>query len=549
MHARAQFVMLVTLMLTQTRLRIRPGAVARTLGLASMTTLATATLLLGCPAPRREMRDAALSDAPRISPRTLIAQSESNITMDLGAETTIRVLLRDEVTGAPLSNQAVRFGIEGNARGATLRELDVWTGSAGIAEVALVAGSAPTMFTVRASSEGVTSLAFTVSVGVSFGMLRVDVEAMHTNTVDSYLARVALGTSCDALDPMAVVATRTVGTEFPSADFANLATGVAWTIDVRGVSRDGTVTARGCVDDLSVRSEMTTTVRVPVVDRTLELSPQYAVTMSFDASEATAAEALMLGLTADDAFTSAGLLLDALDAELEAERLLEPRTRLVEARRAGLDLSVATELAARETSFAREFSELTGAVDESLRATTLEGTLVLAPARLEFSRGTLGESHFTSTIPTTLGGLTSRGDAVVVESASVGLRASTLWLTALRIESTRADSPLQDGPLCSQLTTLVNDLGFTACTDACVAATCSRAAELAVSALEARALAADTGLAAITFNVALVASDADRDFVAETLASPDFTARWQTRDALTTMPLTVRWAASSNAPL
>lgn len=549
MHARAQFVMLGTLMLHQTRLRIRPGAVARTLGLASMTTLATATLLLGCAAPHHELRDAAPSDAPRISPRALVAQSQSNVTMDLGAETTIRVLLRDELTGASLSNQAVRFGIDGNSRGATLRELDVRTDSAGIAQVALVAGSAPTIFTVRASSDAATSLAFTVSVGVSFGTLRVDVDAMHTSTVDSYLARVALGTSCDALDPMDVVATRTVGPEFPSADFANLATGVAWTIDVRGVSRDGTVTARGCMDSLTVRSEMTTTVRVPVIDRTIELSPRYTVTLSFDASEATASQALILLPAADDAFTSATLLLDALDAEFEAERLLEPRTRLVEARRAGLDLSVATELAVRETSFARELSELSGAVGESLRATTLEGTLVLAPARLEFSRGTLGESHFTSAIPTTLGGLTRRGDTVIVENASIGLRASTLWLTALRIESTRADSRLQDGPLCGQLATLITNHGFTACTDACLAATCSRAAGLAVNALEARAIAADTGLAAITFNVALAASDVDRDFVAETLDSPDFTARWQTRDALTTAPLTVRWTASSSALL
>ena len=36
--------------------------------------------------------------------------------MDLGAETILRVLLRDEATGAPLGNQSVRFGIEGKGR-------------------------------------------------------------------------------------------------------------------------------------------------------------------------------------------------------------------------------------------------------------------------------------------------------------------------------------------------------------------------------------------------------------------------------------------------
>jgi hypothetical protein len=545
MQSRAVFAMLDALML-KTRPGTRPAAVARFV-LAAATLVPS--LLPGCPAPRPYAADAGRADAPRVSPRTLIAQSGTNVALTPGAETLIRVLLRDDASGAPIANETVHFGLEGNPRGSTLRALDVQTNAEGIAEVAIVAGATSTTFVVRASATEVDAITFSVSVGAAFGTLRVDVDAQHTAPVDSYLARVALGTSCATLDAASVVVTRTLGAEFAEADFINLATDAAWTVDLRGVARDGTVTARGCVDDLAVRAGETTTVSIAVTDRMIELSPRYDVALSFDAREAGATTALLLTPSGEDALTSATVLLDALDAELASRLLVEPRARLREARAAGLEARVAAQLALRETSFVRELSALTSEVDAALSATTLEGSLVLSPARLEFRGGSVAEGVFTSALPTTLTSLAISPTEVTLRGASIELRASTLWLTALRLEASRADSRVQSGPLCSSLAGLTADLSIATCTGDCLAAACTRAVDLYVQTLERRAVAVDSEVSTLTFGTVLRATDTDRDFVAETLASPDFVARWSSADSMTAIPLTVRWSASSGAPL
>ena len=258
---------------------------------------------------------------------------------------------------------------------------------------------------------------------------------------------------------------------------------------------------------------------------------------------------MLLAPSADDASSSATSLLNALDAELEARLLVEPRARLREARAAGLDARVAARLDARETSLARELSSLVTRVDEALASTTLEGSLILSPARLEFGGGSVGDARFTLALPTTLGAVTTSPTSVTIDRAAIELRASSLWLLALRMEAARADAPVHRGPLCAELASLSADFSFASCSADCLDAACSRAFDTAIRALDERADPLIGALSTLTFGVLAQGVDLDRDFVAERLVSPDFVARWQSADATVAMPLSVRWSASSAAPL
>lgn len=260
--------------------------------------------------------------------RRLDVAGERSFRLVAGAEIGIRVRLlgRD---GRPIAHAPVAFALIGRAQDASLAELTVTTDAEGMAANTLTAGEMVATFRVRVSAEGADDVYLDVAVSdAGFGMLAVEAPYTGARVVAQRVLTAQAEARCGAEvtdgDPMLTL------TDADEAVFIALPAETRYAVSAVASGADGTVLARGCVDEIQVEADGEVRATVEFGDEPLQPAGTFDLEATLDTtapaeSLVEALEEAVVSLVLDVAGDAhaltpgAALLLDSLDDTLRSE--------------------------------------------------------------------------------------------------------------------------------------------------------------------------------------------------------------------------------------
>ena len=507
--------------------------------------------------------------AARAATADLELLSEPRETLGFGEPTTLSVRLTNR-DGDPIDGAPVSFALMGRAQDASLEELEVKTDEDGRADNRLLGGEQVATFRVRISALGAGDLYVDVRVSnAGCGTLVVDVPYEGARAVDERSVSALAMMSCEQAERMAGDPMTTLPGakgETP-AEFLALPAAVDYAVMATAQGLDGTIVARGCVDEVRLDADDEVRIQVPFEDEPLLPEGDYRVTLSFDASApgATlervlrdAAELAILGAEppVDTAVAEAGFLLDAMEraladdalsdgagigelaANLRDARALPPdEVTLEESLASQLELEGAGPRAAR-MRLAALVGERFGTVE--LHATMsigeLNGELPVQWALDSWKLPAPSEGASTLSIDAsadsedvmTVASFDAGGDALELASLSLPSGLGGLAAEALRFAAQDAEQELHALAGCEVLSLWLAGLSFDAssCDDDCVERVCGEALSTIVAASEIELSGLDESRPTLELSGTMEMGDDDGDLQVERMRGDDLSGSW-----------------------
>lgn len=308
-------------MLPLSRRRTRPITV-----LALVPLSAFALALSACGNATMDGADAFVPTAGTpLPPRQLTTVSSPKGSLIFSEQTNLTVRYADD-KGEPLTDAPVQFALVGRAHDSSLSAVSKDTDEHGVVSIALTAGTAPSVFQVRASAERATPLLFDVSVSnAGFGSLIVRAEGSGTRSAESHRINLYTETRCETEGLDLLPADRVEDTDALARDLSvtrlnDLAAGLSLTVRVEALDANGERLELGCAEAVPIEADGDVTVDVQLAPLPLSTAGHYQFAMSVasqsagDAAEAVFQRAAEASLSANGG--AATTLLDALEQHL-----------------------------------------------------------------------------------------------------------------------------------------------------------------------------------------------------------------------------------------
>jgi hypothetical protein len=506
--------------------------------IALLTSLSSA----GCSGPTYVALDGAALDATRPPDGSLELLSAQSVAIRPGeiAPIDVRCTLPG---GAACAFVEVTFAIEGAPLDSTLSALSARTDSDGRASGGIVAGTQATSFRVRVVSRAAALPIYVdVGVGTSFGTLVVRAPYSGSRIVTHRVIDVVPRALCaDLASSPPEVGARALPDGSDELSIAGLPTTVRYAVLARAQS-DTALTASGCVDDVQLEVDGTTTVDVPYVDAPLAIEGRYTAELDMDATLAADAAFDALGRTLLGAAEARGgdalAMLDAVEHEISVRGSTTAADAFASARTAeSLDATLGERLvvdgstpttvlvhwvdAARismgharfDATLALASPGATLVTDRVTVADAADGTIVLVPSALD---PTMGLAR-----PVTV---SADGSHDVVHFERLPLDAPLgamllAWLDAVATSDGLAGTGDLLAPACGTLRDFVSETAAASACDAdCVDAACATIVAAQLDDLVTVAAALDVTAGGLTVSGALAATDADGDVRVDALS-------------------------------
>ncbi len=505
----------------------------------------------------------------------LTLKTDTPVRLGFKEQSTIDVLLTN-ADDTPVTGGHVSFALVGRAQDSSLAKLDADVDENGIAENTLIAGKMTATFRVRISAPGAYDTFVDVAVSdAGFGTLSVDAPYTGQRPVAQRIVFAQANMRCMqsarmAGDPMVALS----GSD-AVARFLALPAAVSYAVTVEAQSKDGTVVARGCTDQVMVKADSEVMVSIDYKDEPLQLSGQYALQADLDSS----APAITLSNTLRSAAESAvnndaqgqpaptdaegRFLLDSLDGTLRSDAyaslpgIAALTTALSQAR---MDASNAATTSPEHSlqallavngegplSAAARMSELT---DRSLSTTHLVATVTLSgkdsanplswrAQRIDASpiaTGAGAPSVDLSALPqsaVTDASFMSDSDSIELSSVRFDAQLGALSVQALNkvVSSDKGGDGDEIRAMvgCATLSEWLGGQSYGqagACDADCVQAACDRAIARLVGAAQTALGALDDTRPTLTLSGELSLSDENGDLVPERLSAQMLTGQW-----------------------
>jgi hypothetical protein len=498
--------------------------------------------------------------------RKLELTSNTSLKLGFGAQSHVRGRLLDDA-GKPLAGEHVSFALLGRPLDSAVAELDAQTDDSGAFVNTLIAGKSDATFRVRVSSEGAYD-AF-VDVGVSnagFGTLVVTASYGGDRMVQQRSVFAQAGVDCkDAArmsgDPMATFAGGDAQATLPA-----LPAGTKYAVTVVAESGSGTVVAQGCVDGVTIESDMQTPVEIQFKDSALMSKGEFALTATLDATLPASALSAVLRSAEEAAIVGdtpgqpappdaeARFLLDSLDYVLRskdfagatgvttlAKALASDRMQAASdatpdhTLQSQLELNsqgalAAVALVAMLSQADLEAMRIEGALSLGSSVTFQPERIVAVPVRPKAADVAV---DLTKTKATTDARLLSNQDALELSSvrfdAQLGALASQVASAVMSTTAPGRGADIRSTLGCKTLGEWLGQQKYAtaaACGKDCLAAACERAASRLLDAADTALSAEDDARPALTLSSTLALHDENGDLIAEKLTGDTLSGEW-----------------------
>jgi hypothetical protein len=314
----------------------------------------------------------------------LLGPNSLELVYDEAVELSVQVT---NVSGSPVEGADVSFTLEGNANDSTLGTLRDTTDMGGVAHGRVLAGRTATTFRVRITSPGAAPLFVQASVsGHGFGAVDAQLVYGGMRALTSLEVQLFAGSSCSMALAGDSPADRrsSLSPSETGVLFTGLPALVHYALVVEGVGASGVTLARGCLEDVLVSEDATTSVNVSVEDLPLDPVGEYDTTFSL--STGALATTLAAALRADaetrvaDSGGDVSILLDALDAHFLGEGDLASSAVLAAERAAtSLEADLDARLVADASGPSVALADLADAIEADLARVEVDGVFSLGP--------------------------------------------------------------------------------------------------------------------------------------------------------------------------
>jgi hypothetical protein len=539
--------------------------------------LAAALLLAACSSDDASSADGADRNATTTSggdatqqPERVIEVSSKRVEVAVGKTALVEVRLLD-LDDEPVTQARVGFALIGRAGDASLAALDAVTDEDGYASNTLIAGEEIATFRVRVSAQGAPDVFVDVAVEESgVGSLLVDAAYEGTRVVSEVDVSAQVGASCTNAEPSSGDPTATTDDD-GQARLKDLPAGTTYAVMAVAWGDEGAVLARGCTDEVQVKADMETSVRIGFVDEPLSLADAFVLDAELDATHPALALANVITATGHMLVQNAGstgpspmnadarFLLDGLDMVLRdapnADAQLELANDLNQDRMAASGSGVEPTLQSALASAAhgpRPFIErLAGLATERLATMTLLADVAVngSGSQLEIRwqaleataepvrpgmtppKVLLAELAAPKTADATL---LAEEDLIELDVVRFPLPFGSLATLVVRglIEDEEGHAPsLRELFGCDTFGTWIasaDPLGAASvCNEACTQLACEQAIETLISEMESALLALDESRPRLSLQGSLELADEDGDLVAERMSSDLLWGEWE----------------------